>query len=755
MEFNVQRAERTLSLLTSTYLANTDAVAANLGLVIETFQSQNLLGFTGAHTAPAEVVKRYEGTVHKWLTRINSLATGKTSESRLAGVLLMKYTAEQSPKIFVENASKWMASLLAILGKSEVDPVYEATMETLVGFLDVVREVPELQRDVAAAQVPRVNQTVLALAEKNSELVNPIMEVLMCSVNWFPTLFRPSIDKTVKLCLKYLTGETVRRSPETMKRAASCFASVCQAGGKMTVEERWFEYMQLTMGTIDWCIDHIMCVDAGARESERREFGDLPKLSGDFMASIPQAVDRITGMVELFTALLTRPTSANIAVPIELIVETISRLAFVPLRIANAKTDRAEYSLVPLLAPQMHMAAVHMLAALAVALGDYLQPFLGGIARTVAVINSKLMGSAATQTAVFALIQLYVERFGFGFVVWLPKELVAHVVSSTNVRGQQQRAAPAPAASKASRKRGSKQVVEEESGGAESLEYALVQLNPVNHSALCAVTAILVNAPTAFTTVQRTQIDGQLLTLLLLQTVNHDRMVFAGRQTDVEYTAQLFECLLASVLSPDPWQKAIVPHAVSLFTAGLDSPSAKIQRVCTRALAAIEPVVHAKLPAQMRGPAPEEEVEMDKSMLDELVQPPQQDTAAEDANTRIQAKRVKLDEPLIEKTREEKEPATAADPPAKSSSLVDTQSVQTRSMTSLFSKENFAAVAETEPAAKKPVESALPKPPAVPTFKPAASGTPANASASTKEEESDGEEFPDIVMEGSDSEDED
>ncbi|ORX73686.1 hypothetical protein DL89DRAFT_263707 [Linderina pennispora] len=681
MEFNVQRAERTLSLLTSTYLANTDAVAANLGLVIETFQSQNLLGFTGAHTAPAEVVKRYEGTVHKWLTRINSLATGKTSESRLAGVLLMKYTAEQSPKIFVENASKWMASLLAILGKSEVDPVYEATMETLVGFLDVVREVPELQRDVAAAQVPRVNQTVLALAEKNSELVN-----------WFPTLFRPSIDKTVKLCLKYLTGET--------------------AGGKMTVEERWFEYMQLTMGTIDWCIDHIMCVDAGAPESERREFGDLPKLSSDFMASIPQAVDRITGMVELFTALLTRPTSANIAVPIELIVETISRLAFVPLRIANAKTDRAEYSLVPLLAPRIHMAAVHMLAALAVALGDYLQPFLGGIARTVAVINSKLMGSAATQTAVFALIQLYVERFGFGF------EFVAHIVSSTNVRGQQQRAAPAPAASKASRKRGSKQVVEEESGSAESLEYALVQLNSVNHSALCVVTAILVNAPTAFTTVQRTQIDGQLLTLLLLQTVNHDRTVFAGRQTDVEYTAQLFECLLASVLSPDPWQKAIVPHRP------------KIQCVCTRALAAIEPVVHAKLPAQMRGPAPEEEVEMDKSMLDELVQPPQQNTVAEDANAPIQAKRVKLDEPLIEKTREEKEPATAADLPAKKSS-------------------------QSEPAAKKPVESALPKLPAVPTFKPAASGTPANTSASTKEEESDGEEFPDIVMEGSDSEDED
>ncbi|KAJ1943712.1 hypothetical protein FBU59_002825, partial [Linderina macrospora] len=85
MEFNVQRAERTLSLLTSTYLANTDAVAANLGLVIETIQLQNLLGSNSTHTAPSEATKRYESSVHKWLLRINSLATGKTSETRLAG----------------------------------------------------------------------------------------------------------------------------------------------------------------------------------------------------------------------------------------------------------------------------------------------------------------------------------------------------------------------------------------------------------------------------------------------------------------------------------------------------------------------------------------------------------------------------------------------------------------------------------------------------------------------------------------------
>ncbi|KAJ1937526.1 hypothetical protein FBU59_004721 [Linderina macrospora] len=178
-------------------------------------------------------------------------------------------------------------------------------------------------------------------------------------------------------------------------------------------------------------------------------------------------------------------------------------------------------------------------------------------------------------------------------------------------------------------------------------------------------------------------------------------------------------------------------------------------------MAAMEPVIHPKLPAQMRGPAPDEDVEMDKEMLDSLVLHQQaQSTIVEAVSEPVSAKRVKLDEPKVAKPIAQ-EPVKATEPVAvavaePSNGLAETHTVQTRSMTSLFSKSNFKTVADSEPSPKQPVESALPKPPAVPTFKPA-TAAPAKTSASAKndDDDDDDEEIPDIVMEGSDSEDDD
>ncbi|KAJ2378642.1 hypothetical protein GGI05_006707, partial [Coemansia sp. RSA 2603] len=93
MDANVMRAERTLSLLTSTYLANTEAVKVNLAIVVDTVLTQNLFCYIGQSGIQVENAKKYETAVQKWLARISSLSAGKTSEARAAGVILMKQTA--------------------------------------------------------------------------------------------------------------------------------------------------------------------------------------------------------------------------------------------------------------------------------------------------------------------------------------------------------------------------------------------------------------------------------------------------------------------------------------------------------------------------------------------------------------------------------------------------------------------------------------------------------------------------------------
>ncbi|KAJ2814338.1 hypothetical protein GGI24_006420, partial [Coemansia furcata] len=363
MEANVARAERTLSLLTNTYLANGDTVKTSAALVLDTILSQNLFVYLDVSSgASAETTRRYESAVHKWIARVSSLLAGKTSESRLAGILLAKHTTLQAPAMFVEQAGKWTTALLNMLGKADVAAVHVGALQLLQVFMDVVREVPELHREIATAQVPRMNQAVVALGEKSAELVDAALELLMCSASWFPTLFRPSIDKTEALCLRVLLGGGSGGSgSSTSGRAARCLAGLALVGGKATVEERWFAYAQQTVGTIDACIDHVTCADA---PPTRATLAGMAEFASDFMVSFPQAADRIAAMGDVAVALLTRPVGVDVPIPVDALVGVAARLALVPVRVAGSKSSRAEFGVVPLVAPQLQRAAMRILAAL-------------------------------------------------------------------------------------------------------------------------------------------------------------------------------------------------------------------------------------------------------------------------------------------------------------------------------------------------------------------------------------------------------
>ncbi|KAJ2644012.1 hypothetical protein GGF44_000873 [Coemansia sp. RSA 1694] len=780
MESNVVRAERTLSLLTNTYLASTDSVKANVVLVVDTVLSQNLFGYIGVAGTTAETAKRYESAVHKWIARIGSLLVGKSSESRMAGILLVKHTTLQSPPIFVENASKWTTSLLNMLGKADVAAVHVATLQLLLVFMDIVREVPELYREIASAQVPRMNQAVLALGDKSSELVDSALELLMYSASWFPTLFRPSIDKTETLCLRLLNGSMARASGAKCKGAANCLASLPLVGGKVTVEERWFQYVQQTVGTIEACIDHVMCAETTAANAEARQaMPGMPAFADDFIVSIPQAVDRITSMTELLVALLARPVAADVPIPVDGLVGVASKLALVPVRVANSKSSRAEFGLVPLLAPQLQRAAIRIMAVLAIALGDHMQPFLSAVARAMTAVNARHLVSATTLVALYSLMQLYVERYGYGFVICLPKELIASAISDLNVQSKRQTSATAGSAlsaSVSSKKRGGRSRATEVADSEGASNMLQIQYTDVVYSALNTVQALLKHTPTVLSSSLRAQIDGQVLTLLMLDMVGGLSSPVVSRSSDARYKVALCQCLEASILSPDPWQKAIVPHAVSIFTAGLENPSVAVRNACSEALLAIEPIIHARLPAQLRAPDTEKDFELEYVVPKAILGSQASLASGLDGSAFVESEqptRSASDE-LHEQEVEEEEREVEAN--TKRFKNFSVQPVSTRSMSkealSLQQASGAGAGAELGkpatsflPASIAPASSSSASTPSETSIfassKPAASAAQASIkpSAATKQQEScdeqdDDDDIPDIVMEGSDSEDE-
>ncbi|KAJ2857278.1 hypothetical protein J3B02_001111 [Coemansia erecta] len=491
--------------------------------------------------------------------------------------------------------------------------------------MDIVREVPTLYREIASAQVPRMNQAILALADKNTDLVDTVLEILTFSASWFPTLFRPSIDKTEALCLRLLDGSMARTHVNTCSVAAQCLASLSAVGGKMTVEERWFQYTQLALGTIDLCIDHIMCKPSAESElnGSARHFEFAP-FADNFIISIPQAVDRITSMTELLIALLSRPIDADIPIPADSLVSIASKLALIPLRVASAKSARAEFDLIPMLAPEIQRSSIRILATLAIALGNCMLPFLSAVARIVAIINTRHISSPATVVALHCLVQLYVQRYDYGFVVFLSKDfLESTILQDISVQSKHQAnattatvQASALNTSGGSKKRGGNGKVRaaEIPAGAEDLQKNSIHWTDVVNAGIKTITALLCHTPTVVSSSARTKLDAQILTLLMIDMIGGMEISFASRQTESSCKAALYECLEASVLSPDPWQKAILPHSLTVFNAGLSDSSPHVRNICLRAINAIEPLVHSRLPAQLRAPDTEKSYESEMTV---------------------------------------------------------------------------------------------------------------------------------------------
>ncbi|KAJ1752985.1 hypothetical protein LPJ79_000807 [Coemansia sp. RSA 1821] len=770
MDAKVERAERTLSLLTTTFLANSDSVKANIDLVLDAVLSQDLFAFVGAPDVSAEISKRYSSAIHKWLARINSLATGRTSDARMAGILLIKHTAQQSPQLFSENVAKWNTALLSVLSKAEITPVIATTLQTLLVFIDAVRDIPMLHREIVSAHVPRMNQAILAMVDKNVDLTSPVLEMLEYSAAWFPTLFRPSIDKAEALCLRLLDGSKIRRSPEQCQQAARCLAAFSLVGGKISPEERWFQCVQKAIGTMRLCVDHIMCVDTNATEQPQQHFA-LAGLSDDFAKSLPQATDRITVMAEVIIALLTQPTSMDISVPADRIVDIASRVAMISMRAANSKSKRTEYDLIPLLTPQLQSASIRVMAALAISLGSHMQPFLSAVARTATAIHTRQIVSPTISVALHNLLRLFIERYGYGFVTHLPYDMVVSVVNDICVHRKSNvpTTTTAKADSTASKKRSGNGKTRKANAlvADESVQASRVYWNDTGLAALATVLALLQHTPTALTTALRTRIDSQILTLLMLFSIGGIELPFASRQTPTSFKVLLYECLEASLLSPDPWQRAILPHAISAFNCGLEDPSSQVQKVCSTALLAIDPIIHSRLPAQLREPDNSAEEKQVAQMMSACDGSTTVETVLAGTNASTSGS---LNEPMDVTDDQPMSSIKRFKPSVSNSSHQEPQ----LAVAAVDSQPGHPPLKQSQPSMSDPTPSkqAMPtpsintstslksdvsdKPRLAQATAPPVSSKPSNPvhAAEAADEDDGDDDIPDIVMEGSDSEDE-
>ncbi|CAG8507292.1 5737_t:CDS:2 [Funneliformis mosseae] len=106
-------------------------------------------------------------------------------------------------------------------------------------------------------------------------------------------------------------------------------------------------------------------------------------------------------------------------------------------------------------------------------------------------------------------------------------------------------------------------------------------------------------------------IKSSLDNILLLRILSQNNTNSSNNSED-NVNMKLYECLLHSVISPSEYQPTVLPYALKIFTAGLNSRSNQLRSFCSHALSICDLIFHSRLPPLERSSQSYTETESEK-----------------------------------------------------------------------------------------------------------------------------------------------
>lgn len=216
--------------------------------------------------------------------------------------------------------------------------------------------------------------------------------------------------------------------------------------------------------------------------------------------------------------------------------------------------------------------------------------------------------------SVYKLIRLCLEKCGYTFAENFTKPLIAAILEDLQTVEHKPTSLVMPSQQKGSHKKRKTEVTNSDSITSRLVSSAS---GDVQAAALQTLATFLDVFGFALENAQRASIDSTVL-MRLLQTVQPSNM--SSEEVSL-VKLELYNCLLASVTRPMEAQASILPHAVRLFTAGLNDSTHELQTICKRGLTICDLVTHARLPPIQRAlPKESPVVQLDAPVVEKKVE---------------------------------------------------------------------------------------------------------------------------------------
>ncbi|CAG8436078.1 753_t:CDS:10 [Ambispora gerdemannii] len=576
-----QRApELILHSLLVNYLSKEDSIEPNIPFLLETITFHQLLSSGGGSSGSGKSdsnnnsAEKINPPLHKWCTRVNSLLSSKTQSARWAGVCFVKVSIEQSWLLFTENFSLWSTTLLSLLVRPEPVTTLKVIISTLSEMFSKTVDRLELQREVTSQLLPRFNSCLINLSGTKDLLR-------------FPSMFRPILQNAQNLCLSVFDNndENYDSDSEVVKKAAKCFANICNAGGKIGASEQWRLSLIWLVGSTHVILDRLFdTVDEEnkfAKKQQPQPPGqhqfEFPKVTDDYIVGFPILFKRFRILCQFIVSMLRNLSSTNLAsvqVPVNLFMELICRVCNVcDGVIGSDHKDKNEFSTLLIGLPALHLAINRVLGSLILCL---------------------------VRASIYNLFNLCIQKYRNGFLLSsssasslifnIIEDLTINEITATKIDSNN---AEAVNSIKGSSKKKKSRITNSDTmiiGAQTVLEQSNIDLQIAALEVL--KTSLSTTGGSSIPPTSRTLLDNLLLSRILDNNIK--------TKTNAKIKLKLYECLLASIIAPSEYQANILPYALRIYKSGFNDDCFEIQSFCSYALTICDLIYHSRLPPIQR-----------------------------------------------------------------------------------------------------------------------------------------------------------
>jgi len=343
--------------------------------------------------------------VHKFRTLITTLLQDRTVQGRWSAIVLVKATVEVGGWETLQKSLPWVRGLLGFLNKPDPPSSKKLCIITLTRIFLLTRAYPTLVREITTPSLPAFVQAALhmAVSTTSSTLLQAILESFNELLPRHPTMFRSYLKQLQPLLARLIaptpsnkikTGQELGLragiTSEIASAARQIYVQIPSCAPKGGSSEEWAKSVKSTVYHVHQTADKVFRAILEDWQSSTREapatnghtlddevqdlepgHAGLPLWSGIFAGS-----ERLTGLLRILKQYIESPTASSVYFNIGMIMDLITRMlsltipalgvkSFQNVARLNNQVSKEERENLWLLLPDVHVASIEVLSALA------------------------------------------------------------------------------------------------------------------------------------------------------------------------------------------------------------------------------------------------------------------------------------------------------------------------------------------------------------------------------------------------------